>query len=151
MARCSRCKRFKNSKHFHKCLSRRNGLQRHCKKCRKKIDHDRYAADPAKHREVRKRYAAVHKKEMRYYHIEKKYGLTEIQWISLFEKQGNKCGICRSRKSGNRKIGWATDHNHKTKKTRGILCHRCNTMLGGSRDMIPVLRKAIRYLRKWDS
>jgi hypothetical protein len=147
LKRCSCCKKLKRKKAFHKCSSRKDGVQRHCKVCRKKIDHDRYAANPEKHRETRKKYAKTHKKELRHYQIEKKYGITAEQWDKLFKKQGKKCAICGSKRSGN-KHGWDTDHNHETGKARGILCHGCNVLLGGAKDSIRVLRKAIKYLKK---
>jgi Recombination endonuclease VII len=57
-----------------------------------------------------------------------------------------KCGIC-GRKKPNGK-NWHTDHSHKTRKFRGILCHSCNIGLGHFMDSIRFLQKAISYLRK---
>jgi Recombination endonuclease VII/HECT-like Ubiquitin-conjugating enzyme (E2)-binding len=44
--------------------------------------------------------------------------------------------------------GWLVDHNHKTRKFRGILCNSCNTLLGFSKDSIKILKNAISYLKK---
>jgi hypothetical protein len=52
------------------------------------------------------------------------------------------CEICG--KVGERVI----DHNHKTKKFRGLLCRNCNTALGNFCDNIDVIEKAIMYLKK---
>ena len=38
------------------------------------------------------------------------------------------------------------DHDHKTGKFRGWLCHSCNLTLGKICDSIPVLENLIRYL-----
>lgn len=43
------------------------------------------------------------------------------------------------------------DHNHKTKKFRGWLCHYCNTNLGRFGDDIRGLQQAILYLRRNES
>jgi len=60
-------------------------------------------------------------------------------------KENKKCGICGSvSPSGS---NWCLDHNHKTNKYRGILCHNCNTALGLLKDSVRILKKAIQYLK----
>lgn len=45
------------------------------------------------------------------------------------------------------------DHNHALgdgkKATRGLICGRCNTGLGMFADSVPLLRAAVRYLKKY--
>jgi hypothetical protein len=55
------------------------------------------------------------------------------------------CEICNTKTPGGNG-GWLTDHNHKTKKFRGILCNKCNAILGFSEDRVEILHKAISYL-----
>ena len=40
------------------------------------------------------------------------------------------------------------DHCHTTNEIRGVLCTRCNFMLGYSRDNIQILKNGIKYLKK---
>ena len=40
------------------------------------------------------------------------------------------------------------DHNHKTEKFRGWICHHCNTLLSRANDEIDILEKAIDYLKR---
>ena len=40
------------------------------------------------------------------------------------------------------------DHDHKTGKFRGWICHNCNLVLGHARDDIKVMYKLIAYLKK---
>lgn len=61
--------------------------------------------------------------------IKRKYGLTQDDWETMFIAQRGCCAMCSSPVPG-RKQGWHTDHNHTTKKVRGILCHTCNAALG---------------------
>ena len=40
------------------------------------------------------------------------------------------------------------DHDHKTKKIRGVLCNNCNTALGLVKDNTEVLSNMIGYLNR---
>ena len=51
------------------------------------------------------------------------YGLSIEQHEKLLNSQHKKCAIC------NRKVKLCVDHDHKTGKVRGLVCHRCNTLL----------------------
>ena len=82
------------------------------------------------------------------YRREIKYGISPEQYTNLFSSQGNCCAICRS-DSPKSKRGWCVDHDHKTGKVRGILCHFCNPMLGQAQDDIKVLESAIFYLKRF--
>ena len=70
--------------------------------------------------------------------LQKKYGITLEQWWEIFERQGRRCGACRSAtpKRVGRRAGWATDHDHRTGQIRGILCNACNVALGWLGDTI---------------
>lgn len=52
------------------------------------------------------------------------------------------CEIC----GGTNKLCW--DHDHQTGKFRGTLCNACNFALGGFRDSVEILSKAVEYLQK---
>lgn len=78
-------------------------------------------------------------------HKLKKYGLTEEAWQALFDGQGRRCKICDTG-TPNAAGRWHTDHCHTTKAVRGILCQRCNNMLGLAKDKISTLLQAASYL-----
>jgi hypothetical protein len=80
--------------------------------------------------------------------IRDKYGLTRDQWESMFAAQGCRCAICGRSDPGG-KGAWHTDHDHATGQVRGILCHHCNTGVGHLGDNTEVMRRAIRYLRRF--
>lgn len=75
-----------------------------------------------------------------------KYGLTEIAYEELLEKQGGVCAICR-RSPESQKRRFCVDHDHVTGAVRGILCYRCNFILGHSKERVDILYKAIAYLK----
>ena len=69
------------------------------------------------------------------------------------EDQKGGCAICEEVLPdllvyNNRKRGYAIDHNHETGEFRGILCLKCNSMLGMARDSRDLLEKASSYLEE---
>lgn len=58
---------------------------------------------------------------------------------------GEGCWICGT---GRKTRRLHIDHNHKTEKIRGLLCHRCNRGLACFRDNPERLRNAAVYLEK---
>lgn len=77
----------------------------------------------------------------------KKSGFTvELFELTLHEQQG-KCAICnRQLVRGRTSDSMAADHDHATGKPRGILCRRCNSVIGFVDDNPALLIEAIRYL-----
>jgi len=59
----------------------------------------------------------------------KRYGLSRDQLVSLFNSQNGLCGICARPISLGRR-GFHVDHDHASKRVRGLLCHGCNPPLG---------------------
>ena len=84
----------------------------------------------------------------------KKAGWTVERCKDFEEAQQNKCAICRCPPRnvigtrGNKRVLCA-DHDHVTKKPRGLLCHRCNVSLGLLDDSADRLEAAAKYLRYW--
>jgi hypothetical protein len=91
-----------------------------------------YRRDPAK-------YLAKHRK--------RKYGLTAAAVRAILNSQGGVCAICAASKPGGRG-DWHLDHDHGTRKPRGLLCAACNKGLGHFSDDANLLRAAAHYLEK---
>lgn len=99
----------------------------------------------------RKRMAKMRVEEPeRYYRLRRHEQLRSVFRIGIedYEKmladQGGVCAICGTSDSG--KFTFAVDHNHKTNRIRGILCHWCNKGLGQFYDNPKNLRRAADYL-----
>lgn len=76
-----------------------------------------------------------------------KYGMSEASYEALLVSQGGRCKICRSdRPEGGRWWRFVVDHDHQTGKVRGLLCPRCNRMLGFAKDDCTILTQAVLYL-----
>jgi Autographiviridae endonuclease VII len=84
--------------------------------------------------------------------IRRKYGITLEDYESMLKKQNNVCAICFKEDmtieaNSMRLKGLCIDHCHITNKVRGLLCNKCNPMIGYSQDSIQILESAIRYLK----
>jgi len=126
-------------------------------------DAERKAADKARKAAWRKAnpekaLASIEKSNSRHPHIKKnrhlvrKYGITLQDIYDIVGLQGG-CVVCHSPTP--RKISrtggpgeWTVDHDHKTGKIRGIVCHPCNTALGMADDSPERLRALADYLEK---
>lgn len=75
----------------------------------------------------------------------RRLGATIEQYEALMEHQGGVCAICKGPPSGKDDI-YHVDHDHETGALRGLLCHYCNTSLGGFKDDVVALQRAIEYL-----
>ena len=80
------------------------------------------------------------------YHLKKKYGLTPEMVDFTFGSQGRRCGICGTEVPGGRYNKWQIDHDHKSQRFRGVLCYKCNQLLGYAQDNVHFLLNAINYL-----
>lgn len=78
------------------------------------------------------------------------FGIPEGWFAEQLQKQGGVCAICGnpSEVADSMKRDLHVDHDHKTGQVRGLLCGKCNPMLGLVDDSISLLEKAIEYLKK---
>jgi Recombination endonuclease VII len=76
------------------------------------------------------------------------YGISAKRYEELLEHQGRVCALCGGTNVDSRHRGKAlcVDHDHKTGVIRGLLCHRCNRLLGLAADDPARLVRAARYL-----
>lgn len=77
-----------------------------------------------------------------HYNRKARYNITPADYARMLSRQKGACAICR------KAIRLTVDHSHETKKVRGLLCDRCNLLLGHALESVSVLRAAIRYLKR---
>ena len=100
----------------------------------------RYCTKHNAETELRERVQIVRRKR------ERQFGVTHDEFLALFAAQGGVCAICGNGNDGARQL--SIDHDHGTGAVRGLLCDRCNPMLGYARDNVAVLQAAIAYLEQ---
>lgn len=85
----------------------------------------------------------------RVFYLKKNYGLTPAQWNKMFKLQGGVCPIClKPIYKPHNKEGKATahvDHDHRTKRVRGLLCWGCNRRRVGN-NTLDHARRMVLYL-----
>jgi hypothetical protein len=80
-----------------------------------------------------RRYKKENPRKYRSIKLKHLYGITIEQYEQKLTKQHGCCEICgvSENKGWNNKVqNFVVDHNHKTKKVRGLLCHNCNKNVG---------------------
>ena len=78
--------------------------------------------------------------------LKTKYNITYDEFINMLNEQNNKCTICDKEFKSIRVT--FIDHDHTNGKVRGLLCPKCNNLLGSCLDNISILKSAILYLEK---
>jgi len=84
--------------------------------------------------------------ERRVSQLKIKYGITQEDYNNLLLKQNSVCAICKTKEVGGKAYYLHVDHCHKTDKIRGLLCYKCNMMLGYAKDNVKTLEEAVKYL-----
>lgn len=144
LRRCSKCREVQPQLEFYPDKRRADGLGSWCRTCMSDRAVRYYAANKDRISRVHTRYRAANRQRMTEYARRRKYGLAPQTWDSLLAFQNNCCALCESEDSGSK--WWHTDHDHRCCGgeracplcIRGLLCHRCNLMLGNIERAIDV-------------
>ena len=129
MKQCSKCKQTKSLADFYVNKSTKDGLYYMCKPCSKEY---------SKSWHIKNSEARVNR------NLKNRYGITAAEKQQMILNQNSMCLICSNELKNEREIH--VDHCHETNKIRGILCSKCNLLLGHAKDSIEILKKAIKYL-----
>lgn len=96
-------------------------------------------------------YYARNKEQILIRHRAKKYGFSVKQLQTMLARQNNNCAICglpEAQRLNGVLPALCVDHDRETGKVRGLLCVRCNSMIGQANYDPYRLKMAIRYLKK---
>jgi len=127
---CSKCKEEKELTDFHFNKTRKSGLHHYCKSC-----HSIYRKNT---------YSYIKNRNKR---ILDCYKLDESSLDEMYITQNKSCKICKKEYNTVSKHGGLyIDHCHISGKVRGLLCSKCNMLLGNCNDDSSILTSAITYL-----
>lgn len=122
--------------------SSRDGYMPHCKHCT-------IEKQEASIRRKGKEFSWAKSKST---YVKRLYKITLQEYHDRLEKQNGKCGICQTNiesKPGYISNSAHLDHCHTTGQLRGFLCVRCNQGLGNFMDNPLLLKRAVKYLKKY--
>ena len=93
------------------------------------------------------------KEQFRKIHLKRMFNIGIDDYDKLFKAQKGRCAICFETQEDR---NLAVDHDHKCcpgekscgKCIRGLLCQKCNTILGLGDDSILLFQEVIRYIEK---
>lgn len=125
-----------NREYMKAYLKRYNAEHKEQDSARKKADRK----DPIK----KKRYSIMARRSV----LKIKFGMSELQYLAMFEDQNFKCAICKIYISPDKAKSTAIDHDHVTGIVRGLLCIKCNSGIGFLGDSLEVVLAAAAYLNK---
>jgi hypothetical protein len=93
----------------------------------------------------RKSRTARDNKQRRKQWLRSVYGISQEDYDVMLERQGGVCAICKKKPAKGKPL--CVDHCHVTGIVRGLLCHKCNSVLAFGNDDPDILRAAIAYLQ----
>ena len=133
---CCKCEVMKPLTEYYIQTRRPDGRQDFCKDCKKAYNREHY-------RKNRERYLETAAARTAH----RRHRLTDSEWAALQARSEGVCEICKTRPHE------VIDHDHECHKAngckrcvRGLLCKRCNALLGMAEDNPELLHAAATYL-----
>lgn len=79
------------------------------------------------------------------------YGVTLEWYDEKLREQGMCCAICGADTPRRKNTkNFSVDHDHSTGITRGLLCTKCNALIGYANESPDILTSAIEYIKKYN-
>lgn len=157
--RCLKCKKTKGVDQFGFARAGKFQCRSHCKDCTNKEGKKYWRKNAKRFIERGKSYRAQPriKKQIREAHLRRTYKISSEDFRATLDKQGGGCGLCNSKIPGG--VGaFHVDHDHRCcpgrkscgKCVRGVLCSRCNHLLGVFENNTKFFTKnAAKYIKTW--
>lgn len=152
---CKSCKSdYSKKKYDNKRVfpEKKNGKLIHCRRCWEYLEQDQFPKIRKNGKYSSFTYCKKCDDEIGTLFNLKRFNMTREDYVKLEEKQNKKCKICNEKENKNKRL--SVDHNHECcdgafscgKCIRGLLCSRCNKVLGQVNDDRNILENMINYL-----
>jgi hypothetical protein len=159
---CRECSRFKGRNHYIKNIDYYRDYQQKLRNNNPDYNKKNYEKNKEKIKEYNKNSYKKLKNnpeafkqrtiEDKHRKLLKCFGITLDDYNTMLAGQNGVCAICGNseisfdKRTGNTR-SLSVDHNHQTGQIRGLLCGKCNKMIGLAKDTIKILEQAINYLK----
>lgn len=142
---CSKCKEYKHKNKFRKRENSTTGRQYWCRSCENEASRERYKLKRRRKRTKNKpvRDTSLKRKKRM---LKSRYDLSYEEYVSMYKTQNECCAICEEQYDLGGHSGLYVDHCHKTGKVRGLLCPRCNSLIGKFLEDKDILLNSLEYL-----
>ena len=156
---CLLCKVEKSRSEFYRQPRRKDGLFPYCKSCSNQKSAQWRRDNPEGNKAIAERSRDRHRVTSKAWRMKYHYGITGPEYLRMLQSQGGKCGIQSCGKTiisaldyTGRKLKDVAciDHDHITGRVRGLLCNRCNYVVGCVEKHGHIINGAAEYLR-WAS
>lgn len=148
---CPKCSRWRGRPCFGRDNGKKDGLFGYCRPCA--------TAHTTKWVETNREKFDAYQKA---YHRNGKHGLTKARRAQILFDQDFRCPICKvpflsMKLAADGRTPVCADHDHACcpgshscgKCIRGLICAKCNLVLGNAKDDVEILYAAIEYLISW--
>ena len=104
------------------------------------------ATHPEQSKATKRSWRQAHPGVDRVYKLKRRFGITQNDFNVLLSSQGGVCAVCGGSTWGH--YGPCIDHDHETKRVRGLLCHACNIAAGMVKDSPRIALALVKYLQE---
>ena len=152
MKYCGGCKTYKAKNEFNKSKHKKDGLATQCRKC-VSARHRAWYAKNKKRKDARtKDWYHRNKDRAKDNHLKYKFGISLEEYNQMLKDQGGVCAICQKMETAKdgrsgKTRALAVDHCHATGRVRGLLCCRCDHLVGCVGDTEESLARVLQYLQ----
>lgn len=78
----------------------------------------------------------------------RKYGIDFLTYSAMLIVQCGKCSCCSAQFEDGQQ-GVHVDHDHSDGRVRGLVCGKCNHVIGRAEESVPLLHSCIAYLERF--
>lgn len=146
MKTCCKCNIQKSLDNFYKDIQSKGGYRADCKACKNQGTYRWRESNKERYNKSMRDYQAANPLQRDDCDLKRKYGVSREWFDKTLIEQDNKCAICQKTNSSTKRR-FAVDHNHLTKRVRGILCYNCNRLLHGF-DNLDLFDRLLEYILK---